>query len=62
MTNDDGMPVHDRDCKVPNPLMINGTERSESGTPDVTIFRGEILDVNYDDDDMFAIPKWNMLN
>ena len=62
MSEDDGMPAHDRDSKFPNPLMINGTERSESGTPDVTIFRGEILDVNDDDDDMFAIPKGNMLN
>ena len=40
--------------KFQTPLTIDGTERSESGTPDIT--------VNNYDDDMLAIPKRNMLN
>ena len=55
------MPVHDRDSSSYNSTS-NGTERGESGTPDVTDFRGMILAVSDDDDDMLAIPKWNMLN
>ena len=63
MSNDDtDMPVHDRDSQF-HTSVRSGTERSVSGTPDITIFRGKrTRAVNDDDDDMLAIPKWNKLN
>ena len=47
---------------VPTIRRVMEQKEVNRGTPDVTDFRGVILAVNYDDDDMLAIPKWNMLN